>query len=158
MIYTIEELLKLLVAKKPPSKLGLRRRHTESYKLTANDRVVAEKSVKKINFVLQMNLFLPKGGKINDFLRLLIGRHITLTHTIERGLGECRPNRHRTIDNWIHEEAPMDFRFTQDQLKILSKELGRYSARFLQWLEIDPRHQASDHRERIWLLRRSSRT
>ena len=90
MIYTIEKLLKMLVPKKTSGKLGLRRRHTGTYKLTANDRVIAEKSMKTINFVLILKLFLPKGGNLDDFLRLLVGRHITLTHTVERGLGECK--------------------------------------------------------------------
>jgi hypothetical protein len=93
--------------------------------------VKAEKSSQTIKYVLLMSILSPEDKSsdsstpsFDDLMGILIIRHLLHTHTLDRGLGRCRPNRHRTIDNWIHEEAPMDFRFTQDQLKILSQELG----------------------------------
>ena len=113
-----------LVARKPPSQLGLRRRHTKNYKLTANDRVKVERSSKTIRHLLLIRLAKPNYAiKITDTLKYFVVKHLLLTHTIESGLGSFRLNRHSTIESWPADECEMDFRFTQIQLKILCTEL-----------------------------------
>ena len=112
----------ILVVKKPPSELGLRRRHTGFYKLSANERVKAEKSLKLLRLLLWVKLMRPDVGKIDFGLRFFLARHLLLTHTIERGLGDCRPDLKKSIVSWPADECEMDFRFTREQLKILVEE------------------------------------
>lgn len=112
-------------AKKPPRELSLKRRNSSGFKLTANDQVKVEKSMRTLRMLLWIKMLRPgaESKKVNEVIRFFMVRHCLLTHTVERGLEPCRPDRKRTIDSWILDECEMDFRFDNENLHILCREL-----------------------------------
>jgi hypothetical protein len=110
----------ILRQRKPAKELSLKRRHTNGFKLTANDQVKVEKSLNTIRTLLKIKLLRPDvGDKVNKAIRFLTARHLLLTHTVDRKLDSCRPDLKRTINSWKDDECEMDFRFDKDlQLRL----------------------------------------